>query len=115
MSLRPLRWLLLLGLLGSGLAAAEAPPPRILRLDAPDLRDEAYRTQAAALLAEDDARRERDVRVEVRLGARAFRLQLIGRDGGVKLEASRPVAPREIWALIDAMPMRQAERRESAR
>jgi hypothetical protein len=106
---------LLLGLLGSGLAAVEDPPPRILRLDTPDLRDEAYRTQAAALLAEEDARRERDVRVEVRLGARAFRLQLIGRDGGVKLEAARPVAPAEIWALIDAMPMRQAERRRAER
>jgi hypothetical protein len=112
---RPLLLLLLLGVLGSGLAAAEGSPPRILRIDAPDLRDEAYRTQAAALLAEEDARRERDVRVEVRLGARAFRLQLIGRDGGVKLEVSRPVAPEEIWARIDAMPMRQAERRGPAR
>ncbi len=77
--------------------------------------DEAFRTQAAALLAEDEARRERDVRVEVRLGARAFRLRLVGRDGGVKLESSRPVAPAEIWALIDAMPMRQAETRSQAR
>ncbi len=108
-------WLVLPVLWAAALSAGAAPAPRVLRIDAPDARDEAYRTQAAALLAHDAARRERDVEVEVAFGARAFRLRLIGRDGGVKLDRAAPVAPEELWALIDAMPMRQAERRRPER
>ena len=36
---------------------------------------------------------------------------LVGKDGGVKLRADRLVAPQELFALIDAMPMRQQEQR----
>ena len=41
----------------------------------------------------------------------AFELLLVGRDGGVKLRRDAPVAASEITALIDTMPMRQAEMR----
>jgi hypothetical protein len=37
---------------------------------------------------------------------------LVGKDGGVKERWSRAVAPEEVFALIDEMPMRRAERRE---
>jgi len=41
--------------------------------------------------------------------AEGFCVLLIGKDGGVKLRSSKPVSPDEVFALIDAMPMRQAE------
>lgn len=40
-------------------------------------------------------------------------LLLIGKDGGVKLKQDFVVAPKEIFDLIDGMPMRRAEMRNS--
>ena len=40
-----------------------------------------------------------------------FRLVLVGKDGGVKLSTSDPKL-ESVLALIDAMPMRQKERRD---
>ncbi len=40
-----------------------------------------------------------------------FTLLLIGKDGGVKLRSDKPVAAKELFALIDSMPMRQQEMR----
>ena len=40
-----------------------------------------------------------------------FRVLLIGKDGGVKMDERRPVTAHDIIALIDSMPMRQAEER----
>ena len=42
----------------------------------------------------------------------AFTVLLIGKDGGVKLRAERPIGVDAIAGLIDTMPMRQAEMRE---
>jgi len=33
----------------------------------------------------------------------------VGKDGTVKLRKDRPVAPKDIFRLIDSMPMRQRE------
>lgn len=41
-----------------------------------------------------------------------FKILLIGKDGGVKLENESPVAVKDIFGLIDSMPMRQREMRE---
>lgn len=41
-----------------------------------------------------------------------FRVLLIGKDGGVKLREEHPVATDDLFALIDAMPMRRREMRE---
>ncbi len=41
----------------------------------------------------------------------AWRVLLIGRDGGVKVEWNKVVPPDEIFAKIDAMPMGQSEKR----
>jgi len=41
-----------------------------------------------------------------------FRLLLIGKDGGVKLQKDSPVLVQDIFGLIDSMPMRQREMRE---
>lgn len=42
----------------------------------------------------------------------AFRTVLVGKDGGVKLASSEPVAAEELFDLIDGMPMRRREMRE---
>jgi Domain of unknown function (DUF4174) len=38
-----------------------------------------------------------------------FAVFLLGKDGTVKLKASEPVTPAELFAIIDNMPMRAAE------
>ncbi|MGA0560665.1 DUF4174 domain-containing protein [Larkinella sp. VNQ87] len=38
-----------------------------------------------------------------------FRGWLIGKDGGVKHQFSKPLEPKELFRIIDSMPMRQAE------
>lgn len=41
-----------------------------------------------------------------------FMALLVGKDGTVKQRFGEPVGPDEIYALVDAMPMRQREMRE---
>ncbi len=43
----------------------------------------------------------------------SFRLLLIGKDGTVKLNSDSRIEPRQIFNLIDSMPMRQAEMRKN--
>ena len=40
-----------------------------------------------------------------------FKLVLVGKDGGVKLEQDAVLAPEELFAVIDRMPMRRNEMR----
>ena len=44
---------------------------------------------------------------------RGFQVVLVGKDGGVKLRRDEPLVPRDLWAVIDAMPMRMREMRRS--
>ncbi len=44
-------------------------------------------------------------------GITTFKVQLIGLDGGVKLEKTTPLTMDELYAIIDAMPMRRRELR----
>jgi hypothetical protein len=39
----------------------------------------------------------------------SFQVLLIGKDGGVKLRSSEPVSMKDLFGLIDSMPMRQQE------
>lgn len=41
----------------------------------------------------------------------SFKVVLIGKDGGSKLERDTPIDPKELFGTIDAMPMRQTEMR----
>ena len=41
-----------------------------------------------------------------------FNFVLVGKDGGVKRSANEPVAADDLFALIDAMPIRQREMRQ---
>ena len=49
--------------------------------------------------------------IRMRLGARsgAFEVLLIGKDGMVKLRSAEPVPVKDLFGLIDSMPMRRQE------
>jgi len=49
------------------------------------------------------------------LGTEPFLAVLVGKDGGAKLRAAKPITARELMTTIDAMPMRQDELRQHAR
>ncbi len=92
--------------------ARSAPDRRLLVISAPSATDEAFRTQAALLISAWSGLLERDFSVETRFDAPAFSVALIGKDGGEKLRRTAPLAPAELFAIVDAMPMRRAEMRE---
>lgn len=81
---------------------------RVLVIDTPSRDADAYRRQAAALTAASAGLEERHVEI-VTQTAQAFRVRLVGKDGGVKLDRREPVDVPALFALIDAMPMRRAE------
>jgi hypothetical protein len=108
--MRPLFLLPLL--LSFAFPLAAAPDRRVLVISAPSPTDDAYRAQAALLLPAWAGLLERDFTVETRLNAKTFSVVLIGKDGGEKLRRPTPLAPDELFALVDAMPMRRAEMRE---
>ncbi len=82
---------------------------RVLLIDTPAATAADYQTQASALLPVWSGLIERDLHVVTRVNATAFRVRLIGKDGGEKLDSSAPVSADALFALIDAMPMRRAE------
>ena len=86
-----------------------ASPNRVLVITAPSREDETYQQQAAELVAEWSGLVERDFVVQTRFNARAFSVVLIGKDGGEKLRRDTVLTTRELFAIVDAMPMRRAE------
>lgn len=76
------------------------------------LYEEDASTAAGKRVAKDDAER---VRRELGIAAGEFAVRLVGKDGGVKRSADRPVPMREIYEQIDQMPMRRQEMRERGR
>ena len=82
---------------------------RVLVIDAPEQVTEDYRRQLASLDAAKAGLEERNLQVVTRTGAPAFRVRLVGKDGGVKLDQATPLGVTTLFALIDAMPMRRAE------
>jgi hypothetical protein len=88
-----------------------APNQRILLIAAPSLNDDAYRTQAALLLPALAGLNERDFVVQIQFSTKSFSVVLIGKDGGEKLRRATPLSPEELFAIVDAMPMRRAEMR----
>ena len=81
---------------------------RVLVIDTPSRDADAYRRQSATLASASAGLQERHVEV-VTQAAKAFRVRLVGKDGGVKLDRGEPVDVPTLLALIDAMPMRRAE------
>ena len=50
-----------------------------------------------------------DIRKRFGLQTGTFQVLLIGKDGGVKLRSSEPVSTKDLFGLIDSMPMRRQE------
>ena len=67
----------------------------------------------------DDAPLEREAADAIRnrfdVPRDRFTLILVGKDGAIKLERDERTGPDDIFALIDAMPMRQNEMRRKNR
>ena len=97
---------------------------RPVLLFAPSERDEAYRLQMDTLTTDKSGLVERDIVVlsDVSAPGRSqfrealqidgFEIFLIGIDGGVKLRSKTPISVEELYAVIDAMPMRRREMRD---
>ena len=81
---------------------------RVLVIDTPSRESAEYLRQSAALAAASAGLQERHVEI-VTQTAKVFRVRLVGKDGGVKLDRGAPVDVPTLFALIDAMPMRRAE------
>lgn len=50
-----------------------------------------------------------DIRKRLGVHTGPFQVLLIGKDGGVKLRSSEPVSTKDLFGLIDSMPMRRQE------
>ena len=50
-----------------------------------------------------------DIRKRLGVVGGSFQVLLIGKDGGVKLRSSEAVSMKDLFGLIDSMPMRQQE------
>ena len=81
---------------------------RVLVIDTPSRESADYLRQSAALAAASAGLQERHVEI-VTQTAKVFRVRLVGKDGGVKLDRGVPVDVPTLFALIDAMPMRRSE------
>lgn len=103
-------------------ASAEAGSTRPLYIFAPTANDTQLAAQRVIIAARAGGFAERDVPITEVVGASAlrsrfgvpvgtFKVVLVGKDGGVKLISPKPVSAAEIFALIDAMPMRRDEMR----
>ena len=69
--------------------------------------------QMRALRADPDGARERELEFVEREAA-VFQVELMGKDGGLKARWDNLVGVSELWAKIDATPMRRRELREAA-
>ena len=82
---------------------------RVLIIDTPSMQSAPYLQQISAFDAAAAGLKERDLQVLTQTSAPAFRVRLVGKDGGVKLDVGTPMTTDALFALIDAMPMRQDE------
>lgn len=54
---------------------------------------------------------QRYLRQQLGVADAGFTVLLLGKDGGVKQRATRPLTPEQLFSVIDAMPMRRQEMR----
>lgn len=102
---------------------------RVLLLFAASSTEPALAEQQKLLRAQEQELNERDLRVFEVLGngeperhmrkqfgvaeSEPFSLVLVGKDGTRKLRKSHPVSTEDLFRLIDSMPMRRHEMRQS--
>ncbi len=68
--------------------------------------------QLEAVRADTAGAEDRELDVSARDGE-VFCVELLGKDGGVKARWDAVVGREELWARIDAMPMRRRELRDA--
>ena len=86
--------------------------PRVARQQADLANDAAALRERDVVVQDITPEAARRMRPELGVAPRAaFEVLLVGKDGGVKLRRTDPVAPSDIIALIDTMPMRRSEMR----
>jgi hypothetical protein len=70
-------------------------------------------SERAIVLVEvrDDTARSRQIRAWLSTDGKRFRVFLIGKDGHTTLSSDKPFPADELFARVDAMPMRQDEMR----
>lgn len=107
------------------LPSCQSQSLRRLLLFAGDSADVELKTQREWLQADSVGMVDRDIWIAVFTDPKTFRrmyehhgaarheftLILMGKDGTEKLRSAKPVPAKELFDLIDAMPMRQAEMR----
>ncbi len=102
---------MILGLLvlEAHLLAKDVPTARqrVLVISTPSKADPRFLKQQSLLTPRSATFRERDLVVKVKPGE--FQVSLIGKDGHVAFSSREPVTQGEIFARIDAMPMRRDE------
>jgi hypothetical protein len=59
----------------------------------------------------DDSARSRQIRSWLATDGKRFRVFLIGKDGHTTISSETPLAAEDLFARVDAMPMRQDEMR----
>lgn len=88
---------------------------RILQIETPSIKDPHFQDQSSRLVAVFRGVLERDLVILTKTDAEHFQITLIGKDGGKKLTRRTVLKTEELFAIIDAMPMRRDEmRRDSA-
>jgi hypothetical protein len=79
------------------------------------LKDSAAERELVVVQPPAGSAEEKALRMQLGLGNEPFQAVLVGKDGGAKLRATKPITALELMATIDAMPMRQNEMRQRTR
>jgi hypothetical protein len=59
----------------------------------------------------DDSERSREIRMRLSADGKRFRVYLVGKDGRMAASPDKPLFAGDLFARVDAMPMRQDEMR----
>jgi hypothetical protein len=79
------------------------------------LKDGAAERELVVVQPHAGSAKAKALRIQLGCGNEPFQAVLVGKDGGAKLRATKPITALELMATIDAMPMRQDEMRRRAR
>ncbi len=84
-------------------------PVRVLDVYAKNAYDPNFIEQLRLLKAEPRGLKERDVVIRQHFGIPGFKITLTGKDGGEKYRSTKILTLTQLYAIIDAMPMRKQE------
>lgn len=88
---------------------------RVLEVYGSNVNDKTYQQQMKLLNADTLGLKDRDIVIKSHLPSSSFKIVLRGKDGGVKFTDTELLPLAKLYAIIDAMPMRQEEMRIKAK